>query len=376
MKPFRSVFALVTDCHARTGHYQQLWERHFYDGLRGAVTMVTTPRDLEFDWARDGTLPESSVFREARARTSERLREQILAAHHRDGLDAVISYCFGKDLEPDLVADTIRLGLPWINFYCDSTHRFGDVAALARLVSLNWFPERAAIPSYRSLGLGVPFLCAPYALNPDYLPDLSCRSPRFDSAFVGLPTANRITQLGWLRVMGCRVAIRGHVWVERSVDPFRNPSRKRSDWLSVLFRPGLSEKILRRCFWPIIRRQAQGALSGDHEFGEFLRECQIVLGLNQGKDEAGRLASYLKFRDVEFPGYGCCYLTEFNEDVAAAFDMEKEVLTYRSIREAAQKIKFYSRRHEAAQRIGRAGRQRVLANQTWATRVQQLAEAL
>ncbi|MBI3415080.1 MAG: glycosyltransferase family 1 protein [Verrucomicrobia bacterium] len=373
MKPFRSVFALVSDCHARTGHYQQLWQRHFYDGLRGALETVATPHDVEFDWARGAAAATGSAFKEARARTSERLREQILGAHRRSGLDAVISYCFGGDLEPGLVSEVTHSGIPWINFYCDSTHRFVEIAALARIVSLNWFPEHAAIPNYRALG--VPILCAPYALNPDCLPDLSCQSPRHDSAFIGLPTSNRITQLGLLRLLGCRVAIRGHVWADRSVDPFHNAARKKSDWLAVLFRRGLGEKFLRRCFWPIIRAQAEGPL-GDGEFGEFLRQSQIILGLNQGRDEAGRLTSYLKFRDVEFPGYACCYLTEFNEDVAAAFEIGKEILTYQSMWEAAQKIKFYSRRREVAQRIGRAGRARVLASQVWPIRLQQLAQAL
>ena len=33
------------------------------------------------------------------------------------------------------------------DFFCDSTHRFEEVAALARVVSLNWFVEHAAIPN-------------------------------------------------------------------------------------------------------------------------------------------------------------------------------------------------------------------------------------
>ena len=373
MKPFRSVFAIVSDCHARTGHYRQLWQRHFYDGIRGVIPGVQTPSDVSFDWAREGAKASQSALDAARAACSERVWTQISATQKQRGLDAVISYCFAGDLEPQVIRETIRLGIPWINFYCDSTHRFSEVEALARIVSLNWFPEHAAIPSYRELG--VRYLCAPYALNPAFLGESSCEQPSHVSTFIGLPTANRITQLGLLRLLGCRVSIRGHVWMDRSVNPFENSARKKSDWVSVLFRRGLTEKILRRGFWPIIRRQAEGALS-DEELPVFLRECQIVLGLNQGKDEHGRLASYLKFRDVEFPGYGCCYLTEHNEDVAASFEVGKEVLTYRSIREAAQRIKSYSRRPEEARRIGQAGRARVLANHVWSARLKQLAECL
>ena len=77
MKPFRSVFALVSDCHARTGHYQQLWQRHFYDGLSGVVPTITTPRDVEFDWARGVTAPDDSALNDVRAENERRHRALV-----------------------------------------------------------------------------------------------------------------------------------------------------------------------------------------------------------------------------------------------------------------------------------------------------------
>ena len=158
-------------------------------------------------------------------------------------------------------------------------------------------------------------------------------------------------------------------------NPFRNLERKGSDWLKVLVQPGLSEKILRRILWPLVRRQAGGPLS-EAEFHDYLRDCQVLLGLNQGRDEHGRLASYLKFRDIEFPGYGCCYLTAHNDDVASAFEVGKEVLTYRSIWEAADIIREISRQPDHAQQIGKAGRTRVFSDHVWRARLKQLTEAL
>jgi spore maturation protein CgeB len=114
----------------------------------------------------------------------------------------------------------------------------------------------------------------------------------------------------------------------------------------------------------------------DAEFTEFLRESVVLLGLNQGRDSQGRLMSYLKFRDVEFAGYGCCYLTEHNEDIAGIFEPGREVLTYRTMREAAEMIRELGRAPEKARRIGEAGRRRVLAEHTWTTRLKQLAAAL
>jgi len=373
MKTFQNVFAIVPDCHAQTGHYRQLWQRHFYDGVRGAVETLFIPQNVNFGWARsspsDGAFPWSAE----RTSASELLSEQIKNAQRNHGLDAVISYCFASDVEPELVRQTIQLGIPWINFYCDSTHRFSEIEGLARVVSLNWFPERAAIPSYRALG--VPCVCLPYALNPEFLPAVSCVAADRSLAFIGLPTANRITQLGMLRLLGCAVEVRGYEWIDRSSNPFHNPTRKSTDWVKVLFRRGLGEKITRRLMWPLVRQQAKGPLGGA-EFYEYLRHCQIILGLNQGRDEQGCLASYLKFRDIEFPGYGCCYLTEHNEDVAAVFDVGREILTYRSLWEASRLSRELSGDLERTTHIGAAARGRVLNEHVWSVRLKQLAERL
>lgn len=368
----RRVFALVTDCHSAIGHYGTVWRRHFYDGLRGAGPEVVLPRDLDLTWAREPGLGEAERGRR-RGEASDCLGEQIRQAREARGLDAVISSCFSADLDLGLVADTVASGVPWVNFYCDGTHRFPEVEALARVASLNWFPERAALPRYR--GLGARHLCRPYALNPAELPDLGGGEPRRLVGFVGVPSGNRVTRLGLLRLLGVEVEVRGHGWDATGRPPLLGQAREARGLWRVLTGPGLPEKALRRSLWPLVRRQARGPLS-DTELFAFVRECQVVLGLNQARDEQGRLGGYLKLRDLEFPGYGRCYLTEWNEDLAEVFDVGREVLAFRGVREAAEHLRRAQREPERALEVGRAGRARVLAEHTWATRLPELAAAL
>jgi spore maturation protein CgeB len=125
----------------------------------------------------------------------------------------------------------------------------------------------------------------------------------------------------------------------------------------------------------LVRGQAKGPLE-EEEFAPFVQACRVILGLNQGRDESGRLGSYMKFRDLEFPGYGCCYLTEDNQDVRTALEPGQEVLTFSTMREAARTLRALERHPEQAAEIGRAGRRRVLAEHTWAMRLQQLGERL
>ena len=361
MKQLRHVFCVVADCHAPSGHYRSLWQRHFYDGLRPVVEKLALPEGIDFGWARQILPGETRGLEAQRDRTSEQLAAQISRAHASHGLDAVISYCFGHDLNPALVRGVVAQGVPWVNFFCDSTHRFEEVAALSRVVSLNWFVEHAAIPSYRALG--VPFVCLPYAFNPEQLPDCECREAQRPAAFIGMPTGSRVDQLGRLREAGCEFEIRGPGWVDEPAS------------LKAMLFHGLGDHLRQHAHWRAVHALARGALS-DEEMAVYLRGCQTVLGLNQGLDRHGRVTSYLKLRDLEFPGHGCCYLTEHNDDVAAALDVGREVITYRTLEEAAELLKLLARDPSRTAEVGRAGRRRVLAEHSWGTRIRQLGAVL
>jgi spore maturation protein CgeB len=99
-----------------------------------------------------------------------------------------------------------------------------------------------------------------------------------------------------------------------------------------------------------------------------LRRSAVVLGLNEGG--AGQNArSYLKLRDMEFPGMGCCYLAQHHADLADAFDLGKEVITFRTPWEAGRLAKDLARHPVECREIGRRARARVLAEHTWSARL-------
>ncbi len=371
MKAFVRAFALAPDCHA-AGRYMRLWRRHFYDGLQAALPSVVLPVAVDFGWARPAAEAPPGPSPD-RGETSERLWHQIHAAQVKGGLDAVISYCFSSDIDPALIERTVELGVPWINFFCDSTYAFDRVEALARVTSLNWFPELAADARYRALGR--PVLCRPYAVHPAALQEAACETAEYALGFVGAPTGNRVLRLAGLRLFGCRTEVRGEGWKRTNVAPSRlRPPRPRPLGFDRRARGRLGERILVRALKPLVR--GGGRPLADDEMVSFLSRCRVVLGLNEGRDSQGVYRSYLKLRDVEFPGYGCCYLTQHNEDVEHAFEVGREVLTFRHLAEAASLVRRSVRHPEAARAMGEAARRRVLAEHTWAARLLELARAL
>jgi len=347
-----------------------VWQRHFYDGLQAALPSVLLPEAVDFGWARPpwaATLGPSHD----RAAVSERLWDQIRTTHAGRGLDAVISYCFSSDVDPALIGRTVDMGIPWINFFCDSSYAFDFVEALARVASLNWFPERAADARYRALGR--PVLCRPYAVNPAALPEASCETAEHALGFVGAPNGSRIRHLAGLLLFGWRTAVRGEGWRRPRAAPTA-PRPHRPASTDFRTRGRLGERILVRALMPLVRDGARPLT--DDEMMPFLSRCRVVLGLNEGRDLNGVYQSYMKLRDVEFPGHGCCYLTQHNEDVEHAFDVGREVLTFRQVAEAASLVRRSVRHPKDARAIGRAARRRVLAEHTWAARLAELARAL
>ncbi len=350
----RRVFSLVPDCHVPAWRYAEVWRRHFYDGLEQAGLTVLRPRDLDFAWARPPQTHDRERAAALRARTSEKLLAQILGA---DGgaPQAVLSCCFAHDVELDLVDRVRAAGIPWINFYCDSLYAFDRVKALAERTSLNWFVESEAEERYRALG--VPFIRAPYALNPDALPDASCTTPVQSLLFVGSANRSRIRTAAIMRLAGADLQVRGWGWREalQSTPPGTHAS-------SNLFK-----RVARTSVRTLLGARVGGYLDAG-ALAEELRRSAVVLGLNEG-GVGPDAQNYLKLRDLEFPGMGCCYLTQHHVDLADIFDLGREIITFRSPWEASRLAKDLARHPSECREIGRRARVRVRGEHTWSARL-------
>lgn len=347
----RSAFALVPDCHVPDWRYGEVWRRHFYRGLERSDVDVVFPRDLSFAWARP--FGREDVDADARERTSRALLHQIQEGVER-GIDVVISYCFAGDLELDVVDAVRARGIPWINFYCDSLHGFELVEPLARRVDLNWFPESAAIDRYRELG--VPWLCAPYALDEEGLPDAGCTEAERPLTFVGAAHRTRVRTACALRLLGVDLTVHGWGWPEAVAGRAND---------------GFVRSVARTAARTVLRGRVGGHLAID-DLLRHLRSSRVVLGLNEG----GTGESYLKMRDVEFPGMGCCYLTQHSEDLEGVFEIGDEIRTFRSLFEAREVARDLARHPAECRRLARRARARVLSDHTWSARLPRLADAL
>lgn len=357
----RRVFALVPDCHVAGWRYSGVWRRHFYDGLEQAGVRVVIPTNIDFGWARPPQSVDPARTADARARVSEALYTQILKAEGGPP-QVVLSCCFSHDVELDLVDRVRAAGIPWVNFFCDSLYAFDWVAGLAARTSLNWFVESEAETRYRALG--VPCLRAPYALNPDALPDASCDTLQHSLLFVGSANHHRIRAAALIRLTGADLQVRGWGWKE-ALEPTHPGASTRSS---------LAKRAARAAVRMLLSARVGGYLD-DGTMLEELRRSAVILGLNEGGlgPDARR---YLKLRDLEFPGMGCCYLTQHHADLTDVFDLGKEIVTFRTPWEAGRLAKNLAHYPSECREIGRRARARVLEEHTWSARLPMIESRL
>ena len=138
------IFCAIRHANDIKQFYGGLWSANFYPALRelghklveSQVDLLPTSR---FMGIADGFTREEL---EVRARTTEQILAEVRASHQRTPLDLFLSYFYNSHFDPAGVDELHQLGIPSVNFYCNSVHQFGQAAAIAAKVDFAWHAER------------------------------------------------------------------------------------------------------------------------------------------------------------------------------------------------------------------------------------------
>lgn len=370
------VFCIASDCSIQGSHYAKVWQQHFEGGLKKAVAQTVFPSGIDWLTARQNPHCPKEWTEGGRAEISSRLLGQIKGCLKQGGLDCVISYLYSSDVDPGVVREITRAGIPWVNFFCDSVHVFPLVSEISREVSLAWFPESAAIPKYKEVGARI--LCAPYAVDCGEKPLVPSRKPRWDVVFAGGPDSRRPQWLGLLVKLGYRVRICGMGWKETETEKRGPPGKSRARekrWLRAVREPRrVVEAGVRRWLSPAASSVAEGYCR-EEEWESFLQDAAVNLGLNAVR-VGNSYVSYPKLRDFEMPGYGVCYLTQRNADLSAVWEEGEEIEMFGGVAEFLWKMRRLCRDPERRMRLGARGAKAVRERHCWKTRLQQIRESL
>ncbi|MDX8378145.1 MAG: glycosyltransferase [Mariprofundales bacterium] len=106
----------------------------------------------------------------------------------------------------------------------------------------------------------------------------------------------------------------------------------------------------------------------------FFAQSKIILGIGT----IGHCSDFyaLKMRDFDAPMSGSMYLTHENSDLHQLYNIEKEIITYRTIAECVKKARYYLEHDAERAEVAQKGCKRATTEHTWSRRFAQLFQML
>jgi hypothetical protein len=277
--------------------------------------------------------PRGMNLAQARLSHARCLVEHVQACHREHPVSFLIGTMNLQNLPLEALAQVRAMGIPVVNIAMDDRlpehwrkHDGGRIGAigLAGAVDLTVNTTREYVPRY--LAEGCPAIHWPFASDPELFKPAAQRD--LDVVFVGNKYGKRKRLVDSIEAAGIRIQAFGK--------GFRN-----------------------------------GHLAGDRVPDLFGR-AKIVLGT--GLVGHSSRVTTLKLRDFDGPMSGALYLTTESADLVEHYDIGREIVVYRDVRDCIGKIRFYLDNHAERESIGEAGRMRAVRDHTWDARISKIFE--
>jgi spore maturation protein CgeB len=288
----------------------------------------------------DPRLPTHRAFiARHRPLLGEQLLKQVKAAHRQRPLDLFFSYFYSAYVDPAVIREIGRMGIPTVNWYCNASYQFELVSEIAPAYDFCLVPEKFRLDDYRRVGAN-PVYCQE-AANPNVYRPLDV-PVEFDVTFVGQRYGNRPLFLKRLIERGVDARAWGPRWEEQA----------------------------RRAASPLdheLARRAGGAL-GDDELVAMYSRSRVSLGFSavaQLPKDGAEPIKQVRLRDFEAPMSGAFYLVERFDELAEFFEPGKEVVFFEDGDDLAEKAKYYLGHESERQNIRQAGMRRAREEHSW-----------
>lgn len=369
------------------------WDRQFYPpllelGHELVISQVDRRPASEFmEIARDFSATQLAI----RGDITQRILDEVKAAHREQPIDLFLSYFYNAHFDPAAFAELHRLGIRTVNFYCNSMYQFELVADIAAKVEFSWHAELHARERYLAVGanpvyvqLGAsPFMCYPVR-NTQRLPK---------ACFVGYRYADRDRWVAALVQRQVPIDVFGSGWLPE--EPGHNPSYgraatppgsaasywqaikanwKRHGWLAGSWRSARQWAYRRQThrLSPLVRQAAKGRVDSiPKTFGRYEVILNFANVWSDGRP-GSELIAHVRYRDFEAPMCRSCYLTAYTDEIELFYRVGQEIDSYRSPEELADKVRFYLKHPDAAERLREAGYHRAIRDHKWVNRFQEL----
>lgn len=357
----------------------QTWYRNLYEPL------VEMGHDVVLFSANDAKRAMRYRDKQAYAIFSQKLLDTFCRENAIHQFDLFFSYLIDGMVDPNVIEEIRKLGIPTCNFSCNNTHQFHLVTGLSTHFDYNLHSERDV--AHKFIKIGANPLWWPMASNPKYFRPYDL--PRdIPVSFVGGNYALRARYLYYLLENGVDVHAYGPAWRFGARTPFRSLVKRYLLLMRTLFSLNPAEQV------------SASAMLSEHDFNRRLStrfpnylhmpvsdeeliwlysRSQISLGFLEVYDKhdpSRNVARHVHLREFEAPMSGALYFTGYLDELSEFYELDKEIVVYRSEQELLDKILYYLSHPYQAETIRKAGYQRALSEHTYHRRFQQLFSQL
>jgi len=342
----------------------RLWRANLHDSF---IDMGHDIVEFDYDLAAtfrhlDPALPDNSEFiTKNRPLLGSKLVRQVRAAHATQPVDLFFSYFYDACVEPAAIDEIKSLGIVTVNWFCNASYQFHLVREISPHYDWCLVPEKFRLADYTAIGAH-PVYCQEAANPRVYKPFDVVRD--LDVTFVGQCYGDRPDHVRYLIDQGIDMRVWGTRWeFHRRPGPSTNPLRRLAGKAMRLVSPAESNAIL-------LPREAVGGVLADNEMIAVFSRSKINLGFSSCGEthRDGERIVQIRLRDFEVPMSGGFYLVEHINELEEFFEIDREIVCYRSREELADKIRFYLKNDEAREKIRLAGHERALRDHTWRRR--------
>jgi hypothetical protein len=285
---------------------------------------------------RYGQFLFSEAGKNASLLNSNRLLEVIESIYKDGWLDCLFGQLLSNRMEPFALKKVQELGVPIVNIAMDDRHifrgnkiygRWSGTAGLIGYVDLVCTTAQECCLWYQVEGC--PSIYLPEASDPELYYPRSGKK-KYDVCFIGANYGIRSKIVKTIQKRGINIICYGNDWPNGRIDTKYVP--------------------------------------------ELFARSKIVLGVGT----IGHCTDFyaLKMRDFDGPMSGSMYITHDNPDLYELYEVGKEIITYKTPKECAEKIKYYLGNDDEREKIARAGRLRAEKEHTWEKRFQEVFNIL
>jgi spore maturation protein CgeB len=319
-----------------------------------------------------------------RQRVSDHLVDAVRAEHAKAPIDVFFGYLMNQLVYPEAIEEIGALGITTLNYWCNGAHQFYLVDEISPAFDYCVVTERASLPLYSEVGARPIYL--QMAANPDlYRPyDVPME---YDVTFVGQRYADRPEYIYYLLKNGVDVRAWGAGWTsdrthgEKTVGVGVTPRyllehpRASALKLAAFARRGLGDLIVLPPQARARLRQISGPSLPFEELVRMYSRSKISLGFSTCGDSRYRDKHKIRqvhMRDFEAPMSAALFFVEYQEELAEFYELEREIICYRSREELLEKVRYYLAHPEEAARVRKAGYERAQRDHTWKRRFDEL----